>query len=184
MTDKSLGKLRLMTETDLPLVLSWRNHPSIRRHMYTQNVITQEEHLAWWEAAKTSSKSQLYIYERGETPSGYVAFTQIAPQSATAPEMRDVPDDMPDFGAANPIFVDRESLHSDSKTLKRIWFEALPYLSHRAENELARNMDRAEGADLHARDAADALQAKTERLRAKRLERDADQKIQKKPPAG
>lgn len=34
------------------------------------------------------------------------------------------------------------------------------------------------------RDAEDARQAKTERLRAKRLERDAVQKIQKKPPAG
>ncbi|WP_037293562.1 UDP-4-amino-4,6-dideoxy-N-acetyl-beta-L-altrosamine N-acetyltransferase [Roseobacter sp. CCS2] len=84
MTDKSPGKLRRMTETDLPAVLSWRNHPAIRRHMYTQDEITLKEHRTWWEATKTSPKSRLYIYERDETPLGYVAFSQIAPLSATA----------------------------------------------------------------------------------------------------
>lgn len=80
----SLGRLRSMTEADLGMVLNWRNHPSIRTYMYTQQEITLEEHRAWWERVRLSEKQIFFIYERNDVPLGYVTFSDIAAGPATA----------------------------------------------------------------------------------------------------
>lgn len=35
-------QVRPMVATDLERVLGWRNHPEVRRHMYTQHAITPQ----------------------------------------------------------------------------------------------------------------------------------------------
>lgn len=79
------GQLRPMVDKDLEQVLAWRNHPSIRAHMYTQHEITFDEHRGWWERVKDTRKVALFIYERAGQPLGYVAFSEIArgPDTAT-----------------------------------------------------------------------------------------------------
>ena len=42
------ARLRAMTESDLPRVLSWRNAEDVRKNMYTSHIITEPEHRAWW----------------------------------------------------------------------------------------------------------------------------------------
>ncbi|WP_218938112.1 UDP-4-amino-4,6-dideoxy-N-acetyl-beta-L-altrosamine N-acetyltransferase [Billgrantia lactosivorans] len=64
--------LRPMISTDLERVLAWRNHPDVRRHMYTQRLITLEEHKAWFERASHDSRRHLRIYEQASIPQGYV----------------------------------------------------------------------------------------------------------------
>ena len=80
--DHDLGFLRPMTEVDLELVLAWRNHPSIRAHMYAQHEITKDEHRAWWTRVASSPTAAFFIYERLGVPLGYVSFSEIESKNA------------------------------------------------------------------------------------------------------
>lgn len=82
--DPDFGMLRPMTDADLERVFFWRNHPSIRAHMFTQHEITLDEHRAWWDSVKSSSKFASFIFERASTPLGYVAFSEIVTTASTA----------------------------------------------------------------------------------------------------
>lgn len=65
-------RLRPMQSQDLERVLAWRNHPEVRRHMYTQRLITLEEHRAWFERARQAPQRHLLIYEQDGEPLGFV----------------------------------------------------------------------------------------------------------------
>lgn len=72
-----LGKLRLVTENDLDLMRSWRNHPDIASKMYTRHEISADEHQAWWARTSGREDQTYYLYEYAEEPLGVVGFTQI-----------------------------------------------------------------------------------------------------------
>jgi UDP-4-amino-4,6-dideoxy-N-acetyl-beta-L-altrosamine N-acetyltransferase len=65
-------RLRLMTESDLELVLRWRNHPDVRRYMYTTHEITLDEHRNWFADAANNPEVSLLIYEHFGKDSGFV----------------------------------------------------------------------------------------------------------------
>lgn len=67
-----------MTADDLEMVLSWRNHPEIQRHMYNRNAITPEEHRQWFLQCSNDSKRHLIIYQEKSTPKGFVNFREIS----------------------------------------------------------------------------------------------------------
>lgn len=69
------NRIRPLTEADLPQVLNWRNHPDIRRFMYSTHEITPEEHVRWYQAVSQSPKHTALIYENNQTPLGFVSFT-------------------------------------------------------------------------------------------------------------
>lgn len=69
------ASLRLMTEADLPQALAWRNHPEIRRHMYSQAEITPAEHAAWFKTTSVNPARVLLIFELDRVPQGYANFT-------------------------------------------------------------------------------------------------------------
>ncbi|XGA80983.1 UDP-4-amino-4,6-dideoxy-N-acetyl-beta-L-altrosamine N-acetyltransferase [Halomonas sp. CH40] len=75
--EKQLGKFRAIQNSDLELMLSWRNMPSVRRYMYTRHEITLEEHRLWWEKVCSRSDQQYFLYEYDSTPLGVVGFSQI-----------------------------------------------------------------------------------------------------------
>ena len=77
-------RLRAMQEFDLERVLAWRNHPEIRRHMYTQRPIPLEEHRAWFEHVRKDSQRHLLIYEQNQNPSGFVSLAIEDVQECTA----------------------------------------------------------------------------------------------------
>lgn len=66
--------LRSMVESDLELVLSWRNHPDIRKYMYTQDYISFEEHLRWFKDVSVDLCYHLLILEIDSVPRGFVNF--------------------------------------------------------------------------------------------------------------
>lgn len=70
------SQIRQMVHADLELVLAWRNHPEVRRYMYTQHEITFDEHQRWFENAKADSKKHLLIFEVAQQPLGFVHFTE------------------------------------------------------------------------------------------------------------
>lgn len=75
-------RIRPMEAQDLPLVLSWRNHPTVRSHMLTQHEISLKEHENWFEKAVLDTTRQLLIVEDNENPIAYVQFTNASKGTA------------------------------------------------------------------------------------------------------
>ncbi|QJD72423.1 UDP-4-amino-4,6-dideoxy-N-acetyl-beta-L-altrosamine N-acetyltransferase [Marinobacterium sp. LSUCC0821] len=65
-----------MEESDLEQVLSWRNHPEIRRYMYSTHEIPMDEHCAWYASSSTDPRVELLIYEQGCKAQGFVNITR------------------------------------------------------------------------------------------------------------
>lgn len=78
MTPTSQQPVRPMVASDLERVLGWRNHPEVRRYMYTQHEITLEEHSRWFERATQDRSRQLLIFEKEAVPLGFINIHQIA----------------------------------------------------------------------------------------------------------
>ena len=70
------SQIRPMVYADLTLVLAWRNHPDVRRYMYTQREITLDEHQSWFERSLLDSKKHFLIFEVDHQPLGFVNFNE------------------------------------------------------------------------------------------------------------
>lgn len=71
MTIRHADRVRAMSRQDLELVLGWRNHPEIRRYMYTTHEISLAEHTAWFERASQDPRRHLLVFESGGEAVGY-----------------------------------------------------------------------------------------------------------------
>lgn len=69
--------VRPMEEADLELVLSWRNHPDVRRWMYTTHEIAMDEHRRWFDAACEDPERHLLVYVSNGAPLGFVNLNQL-----------------------------------------------------------------------------------------------------------
>jgi UDP-4-amino-4,6-dideoxy-N-acetyl-beta-L-altrosamine N-acetyltransferase len=69
--------IRKLTEHDLPTVLAWRNHPDVRRYMFTQHEISLEEHRNWFAKAHLDPSRLLLIVEEAKQGIGYVQFSNV-----------------------------------------------------------------------------------------------------------
>lgn len=67
--------LREMNESDLSMVLTWRNAEDIRNNMYTNHVISVDEHRSWWESHKNNPKMRRLVCELDGCAAGVVIFT-------------------------------------------------------------------------------------------------------------
>jgi UDP-4-amino-4,6-dideoxy-N-acetyl-beta-L-altrosamine N-acetyltransferase len=70
--------IRVMMSDDLDNVLAWRNHPEIRRYMYTQHPITVAEHRAWFERASHDPHKHLLVFEVRGIAQGFVNIAELA----------------------------------------------------------------------------------------------------------
>lgn len=70
------SQIRPMNHADLALVLAWRNHPEVRRYMYTQHEITLAEHQSWFERSLPDPKKHLLVFEANHQPVGFVNFNE------------------------------------------------------------------------------------------------------------
>ncbi len=70
-SSSALETVRRMTTRDLELVLSWRNHPQVRMHMFTQHEISFDEHERWFAKASQDDRQHLLIFEINSEPQGY-----------------------------------------------------------------------------------------------------------------
>ena len=77
--------LRSLEESDLALILPWRNAPAVRQSMYSQHWISMEEHRAWFQRMQIDASAQWFLYlDNAGVPSGVVYFTAIDAQQFTA----------------------------------------------------------------------------------------------------
>ncbi|MBL1435356.1 MAG: UDP-4-amino-4,6-dideoxy-N-acetyl-beta-L-altrosamine N-acetyltransferase [Rhodobacteraceae bacterium] len=81
---QSIGLLRPMANQDLEMVLEWRNAPKVRENMYTQQVISLNEHQNWWARVKDSDNAKYLIFEVDGVPTGFVSFTSVDLDHKTA----------------------------------------------------------------------------------------------------
>lgn len=66
------SQIRPMAHADLARVLAWRNHPDVRRYMFTQHEITLDEHQRWFERTVPDPNKHLLIFEVDHHPLGFV----------------------------------------------------------------------------------------------------------------
>lgn len=66
-----------ITEADLPLILEWRNHSKVRDVMFTDQVISLSEHMAWWERLQADSCRKVLLCIHRNTPVGIVNYFDI-----------------------------------------------------------------------------------------------------------
>lgn len=69
--------LRPIEERDLEMVLGWRNSERVRSYMYTDHIITPDEHRAWFERTRQAEFPATLIFEYRDIPSGLKSFSQI-----------------------------------------------------------------------------------------------------------
>lgn len=72
-----LGELRDIQQDELAIMLVWRNAPSVRANMYTNHVISFEEHKNWWNRIQKDKKYRYLMFEHQGKPMGIVAITEI-----------------------------------------------------------------------------------------------------------
>jgi len=70
-------RLRAMEQADLDLVLTWRNQKRIRQAMYTDHIISREEHYAWFERVSGQDESLHFVFEYEGKPIGVANVTDI-----------------------------------------------------------------------------------------------------------
>jgi UDP-4-amino-4,6-dideoxy-N-acetyl-beta-L-altrosamine N-acetyltransferase len=78
MSEFKLSCIRPMAETDLEQVLSWRNHPEVRRYMFNKHEISLEEHVRWFARASMSPETHLLVFEIDTIPLGFIRIHRIA----------------------------------------------------------------------------------------------------------
>lgn len=64
-------------------VLSWRNHESVRSHMYTTKPITLEEHLSFIDSLSNRADKRYFIVIKNGHPIGVVDLVDITETSAS-----------------------------------------------------------------------------------------------------
>jgi UDP-4-amino-4,6-dideoxy-N-acetyl-beta-L-altrosamine N-acetyltransferase len=77
-------KLRDMREEDRDRLLAWRNLPDIRRWMYSDHLITPEEHARWFPKALKDRIRHFWIVELDGGPVGLANLYDIAPAHGRA----------------------------------------------------------------------------------------------------
>lgn len=68
-----MGRVRVMNEGDLAMILKWRNHPKIRKSMYRQEEILFKDHAAWFANASNDKKLHLLVFEEAGVASGFIS---------------------------------------------------------------------------------------------------------------
>lgn len=92
-------RVRNMREEDLEDVLRWRNHPEVRRWMYTSHEISPSEHREWYARVARDPRRHLLIAEEAGTPLGFVQFTETGDEGVADWGFYAVPDARPGSGA-------------------------------------------------------------------------------------
>jgi UDP-4-amino-4,6-dideoxy-N-acetyl-beta-L-altrosamine N-acetyltransferase len=70
-------RLRTIQEDDLPFVLYWRNSERIRKNMYSDHMISMDQHREWFRRIMIDKSTVCKIFEYEGQPLGVVNFTDF-----------------------------------------------------------------------------------------------------------
>lgn len=74
--------LRAATDADVARILAWRNHPAVRRVMFTDHQIQPDEHVRWWTRVSRSVDHVVLILQHAGRDCGVVTFTRDDDEAA------------------------------------------------------------------------------------------------------
>lgn len=74
-----VGQLRALQESDLDLLLQWRNHPQVSRHMFNPEVIDPSSHRRWFDKTRENPLVHAFVFDGGTGPAGFVRLDQHGP---------------------------------------------------------------------------------------------------------
>ena len=69
--------IRTIEESDLELLLKWRNSDRIRNVMLTSHIIEWEEHYAWFNRIKDREVATNFVFCYKSKPLGYIGYSDI-----------------------------------------------------------------------------------------------------------
>ena len=75
--------LRPATDTDLPMMLAWRNQDANRSVSIHQHVINADEHAAWWARVQQDPTRRVLMFDYAGQPLGVVTFFDHDPSART-----------------------------------------------------------------------------------------------------
>ena len=75
--------VRPIKKSDLPAVLERRNEDEVRNVMFTDKIITWEEHLAWFEKISALNPKLNFVVEYKELPFAYIGYSSVDWESRT-----------------------------------------------------------------------------------------------------
>ena len=84
MSGRSDFNLRIMSEADLEMVRTWRNSEQVRQNMYTDQLISEDEHTQWFAQVAHDERSCPLLFEYQQRPVGFVSFSHIDATHGTA----------------------------------------------------------------------------------------------------
>ena len=92
--------LRPLEESDLELILTWRNALTVRQAMFTQHEISWDEHQAWFSRIQMDESKRWFLYlNQNNVANGVVYFTDFdAPQRTAFWGFYASPDAIPGTG--------------------------------------------------------------------------------------
>ena len=70
--------IRPIESIDKDCILQWRNSDRVRCNMYSDHVISQQEHDAWFARALADTPGSYLIFLYKDKPMGFVSFTNIS----------------------------------------------------------------------------------------------------------
>jgi UDP-4-amino-4,6-dideoxy-N-acetyl-beta-L-altrosamine N-acetyltransferase len=73
-------RLRPLTAGDSDRLLAWRNAPEIARWMYSDHLITPEEHARWFAGALADPRRRYWVIEADGRPVGLANLYDLAPE--------------------------------------------------------------------------------------------------------
>ena len=76
-------RLRPMVTADTDMVLQWRNSDRVRPFMYSDAIISDDEHKAWFDATLRDPSCKYLICEYEQAPIGQTSFTEIKEKQGT-----------------------------------------------------------------------------------------------------
>lgn len=121
-----LGFLRGIKESELELMLSWRNSDEVRKNMYNSQIISLEDHKRWWDKTKKSNESQYFMYEDIDGTQGVVAITNVSGRDKNASWAFYASPDAKKGTGSKMEFLALEYVFNDMK-LHKLWCEVLGF---------------------------------------------------------
>ena len=70
-------------EEHLEMIRNWRNSEEVAKYMYTNDQITAEQQIAWYEKIKTDKSQQHWVIRKESESLGLVSLYSIKPQFKT-----------------------------------------------------------------------------------------------------
>lgn len=69
--------IRKLQFSDLQYIFVWRNNISVRKNMFSSDLITWKQHINWFKKNINDSNKILLLYHENSLPIGYICLTRL-----------------------------------------------------------------------------------------------------------